>query len=224
MENEIKYDAQKVNKPSIKNSKKRLITIIGILIVFVVIILVICFSANAPKKVTFNTPGKFGYNLPPSLIEDTKNGSLITPPDSSKLEIENYEFVGWFFNKDGSGEPIDFSTQKFTEATIVYGIWNARKYLITYDYDGGELKEGFNNPTYYYINHTLNSIEKNEDSTKVLNINPILVEPIKDGYEFIGWQINNDEPRLTINLQRVFSSWFDSPIGDVTIKAIWRKK
>lgn len=222
MENEVKYDASTVKKTSIKNNKKRLITIIGIIVVFIAIIVIICISANAPKKVAFNAPGKFGYNFPSALIEDPENGSLVTPPDSSKLEIPHYEFVGWFDNKEGNGEPIDFSTKKFTDTTIVYGIWNAKKYAITYDYDGGSLKEGFENPVYYYINHTLNAIENNEDPKKALNTNPLLFEPVKNGYTFVGWKINNGDTKKTMDLQRVFNSWFDSPIGDVTIQAIWQ--
>lgn len=221
MQNEEKYDASNTKKTSIKNSKKRLITIIGSLVVFVAIIVIICVSANAPKKVTFSAPGKFGYTFPAALIEDPENGSLVTPPDSSKLEIPHYEFVGWFDNMEGSGDPIDFSTRKFTTSTVVYGIWNGKKYNITYDYDGGELKEGFTNPSYYYITHTLTSIEKDEDQKLILNSNSLLFEPVKDGRTFVGWQINGGETKKSIDLERLFRTWFDSPIGDVTIKAVW---
>lgn len=221
MQNEEKYDASSSKKTSIKNNKKRLITIIGSLIVFIAIIILICVSANSPKKVTFSAPGKFGYTFPSALIEDPENGSLVTPPDSDKLEIPHYEFVGWFDNMEGNGNPIDFSTQKFTTSTTVYGIWNGKKYTISYDYNGGNLKDGFTNPTYYYINHTLTTIEKNEDQSLVLNSQTLLFEPIQEGKTFVGWQINGGETKKSIDLERLFRTWFDSPIGDVTIKAIW---
>ncbi len=232
MENNINNEIKEVKNDPKKSkwTKKRIFIIVGIALVFVAIIVLICISATAPKKVTFTAPGKFGFKLPAALISDQTNGSTVTPPSASSLEIKHYEFAGWYENKEGTGDPIDFTTKVFTESTTVYGIWNAKKYTITYNYNGGELKGESKNPTYYYINHELTAAEKNSGDV-VLSRETLLLEPVKDGKTFDGWMIkvdnseeilNNGKVIKTIELKKIITSLLEDPVGNITIEAEWK--
>ena len=120
--------------------------------------------------------------------------------------------------------------QKFLLNQPLYGIWNAKKYTITYNYDGGELKDNHTNPAYYYINHELTALEKNS-SDVVLSRETLLLEPVKEGKTFEGWIIkvdnsgeilNNGKVIKTIDLKKIITPLLEDPVGNITIEAKWR--
>ena len=87
---------------------------------------------------------------------------------------EGYTFIGW------TGTDLDLLTM---EVVIPRGSlgdreyeahWQLREYTITYDLAGGQLPEGKTNPTSYTI--------ETEPFT--------LVDPVREGYTFIGWTGN----------------------------------
>lgn len=139
-------------------------------------------------------------------IEYELNGGTATNPTRYTIESddivlnnptrENIDFLGW--SKKGSSE----IKEKFIISKGSYGDidlianWNLEEYEITYDLDGGEA----NNLTSYNLD------------TKAFS----LIEPIKPGYEFVGW--SNDE--LIIPTKNVTIS--TENLKDLYYKANWK--
>ncbi|MBP5366551.1 MAG: InlB B-repeat-containing protein, partial [Bacteroidales bacterium] len=100
-----------------------------------------------------------------SPVETTYNTTISAPTDDP--EKDGYTFTGWY---DGSVK-FDFENTKITEDKDLSAGWQPIKYTITYNLNGGALKQGENNPQEYTI--------ESDDIT--------LYNPEKEGYTFSGW-------------------------------------
>ena len=122
---------------------------------------------------TLSTPNKTVYN---------KGDITFTLNNPSK---PYYEFIGWTFNN---------SSEKQMTVTIPSGSTGNRKYTanftpiiynITYNLNGGELPSGKTNPTTFNV----------ESGSITLN------NPVKDGYKFVGWTLNDETtPVATVSI------------------------
>lgn len=105
--------------------------------------------------------------------QHVESGDIAKVP-SEPLD-NDYEFNGWYTDKDCKNK-FNFDTPIDSENTsngvlTLYALWEEKGTAITYDLDGGELPEGKNNRKSYN--------EKTQSFT--------LVNPVKTGYEFVGW-------------------------------------
>lgn len=124
----LKEDVKTTKEPKDPNKSKlikRLITFIGggvgiaLLIVFAIIIL------EPSKKVTFYGMG--GKVTESSVLVDKDTLQVPTPEDPTRT---GYDFLGWYDNKDYSGEKINFETKKFEKSTELFAKWELHKYII----------------------------------------------------------------------------------------------
>lgn len=126
-----------------------------------------------------------------------KTGDDLTFRDPSRT---GYEFKGWYTDKSLTKE---FSYDKSSTKgnLVLYAKWEVIKYQLTYDLDGGALAKGKTNPTVY-------------DAVKDVALNA----PVKAGYNFIGWKVNEEETRITNN--KITKG---SHTGDLHLTACWKE-
>ena len=124
-------------------------------------------------------------------ITTTGNENITIPENPTKT---GYEFDGWFWDKDVWSKP--FTANSLLDAPIssdmsVYAKFNAIKYDITYNLDGGT----HDNPLSYTI----------ED-------NITLSDAEKTGYSFVGWYKESD-------FQTEITNIVEGTIGDLELYA-----
>ncbi len=99
---------------------------------------------------------------PEKVMSDELPVTLLAP---TKL---GYEFLGWFDNPAKEGEPVE-KLENLTGDVKLYAAWELIDYNIIYDLD-----EGVNDPA-------------NPDKYNVNELPLVLNDPVKEGYEFLGW-------------------------------------
>lgn len=226
MQNEVlEKNENKVNSP--EGKKKKIIKLVAFLVVFIGLIVLAITVFSSPTKVSFKAPGNLGFSLDAALVDE--NGK-IEVPNPTLLEKKHYVFLGWFSNEEGNGEPLDLGNMVFEESTTVYAIWDVIEYNITYDLDGGELAEGKENPSSYTVSHDYITKSDNKNNNEKWHMTAVelekhiqstgltLVQPVKDGKTFKGWEIyHNGKLATEVNVNTVRLD----PLGNITIKAVW---
>lgn len=205
MSNETQTDL--TNNNSVKSNKdtkgKKKFSYAYILIGIIVVLgIVMIIMSNKPQVVSFNTPGYIGSKINSVRITDTKKGSIIDEP---KLDLTNkpyYDFLGWYDNAAGEGEPIDFTTHRFLTSITLYSVFVPTTYTITYELDGGE--NNSENPTTYTI------------KTQQLNI----VDPAKVDATFDCWEFQGNK-YSSLELSNVLMKYLEKP-ENIILKAIWK--
>lgn len=138
-------------------------------------------TIKSEYTVTFDTAG--GTELPSRTV---KAGAKCSAPYATIRS--GAEFTGWFYN----GELWNFNTPVNADITLTAG-WKILTYNISYDLGGGSY-DGDMPKTYTVETETI-----------------ALGTPVKENYEFIGWEINGKK----VNEIKVGST------GDKTVKALW---
>lgn len=198
MSNEAQTDLTNKNK---KEKKKFSFAYVLVVIIIIFGVIMIAMSIK-PQTVSFNTPGYIGSKVNSVRILDTKNGSLIDEPKLNLSTKPYYDFVGWFDNEAGEGEPIDFSTHLFKSSITLYCVFIPTTYTITYELNGGE--NNLENTTTYTIKST--------------SIN--ILDPTKVGEVFDGWEFNNKKYSSS-ELSIILNKYLENP-ENITLKAIWK--
>lgn len=173
-------------KGVIMNKNKLLIT--GLVAVLLIIVGLFLVFSNKEYTVTFDTNG--GTKV--EEIKVKKNDILDSIPTTTR---DGYTFLYWtldekIFNKD----------TKITKDITLVAKWQkndesnteVKKYVVTFDSDGGS---------------KLDSTEVEEG--KKLSVPD---EPTKEGYEFIGWTLNDKAYDFETEVTK-----------DITLKATWKK-
>ena len=123
-----------------------------------------------------------------------------TVAEAGTMERTGYTFTGWNTEADGSGTAYEpGATVTLRSNLTLYAQWTLEEYSITYDLAGGTLPNGKSNPTTY--------TSESDDIT--------LVNPIREGYAFIGWtgtDLDDVTEKVTI-----YSGWK----GNRTYTATW---
>ena len=104
-------------------------------------------------------------------------GAKITAP-STVVKKQYYVFDGWYQDAEGT-IPWKFDTDQVTGDLVLHAKWKPESYEITYELDGGINDE--KNPETYTI----------EDTVKLEN-------PVKPGYQFLGWNTEQDGTGTTV--------------------------
>ena len=145
---------------------------------------------------------KISYDLDGGHLTNESNPETYTIEDEITLkepEKEGYTFIGWTGSNGDVPEKnvkIEIGTTGDKEYKANYTI---NTYIIEYDLDGGQVKNG-NNPETYTI----------EDEIT-------LKEPEKEGYTFIGWTgSNGDVPEKNVTISNTIG--YKRYIANYTIK------
>ena len=104
-------------------------------------------------------------------------GAKITAP-STVVKKQYYVFDGWYQDAECK-TPWKFDTDQVTGDLVLHAKWKPESYDITYVLDGGTNDE--KNPVTYTI----------EDTVKLEN-------PVKPGYQFLGWNTEQDGTGTTV--------------------------
>ena len=145
------------------------------------------------------------YNLNGGVLKNNNPGTYNVESDDFTLvnpTKNGYTFLGWIGG--GNGLVIDEPTKDLTIEVANYGdlsfeaIYSLNQYSISYDLDGGSYPSG-DNPTQY----------------TVLSDDIVIVNPVKEGYTFVGW---TGRDILTPNMNVTIPS---GSTGDISLKANW---
>ncbi len=119
--------------------------------------------------ITFNTVG--GSYIAPINLEYGKN---ISEHFTQSSQREGYTFVGWYTDSNYESK-FDIDTTMPANNLVLYAKWEANTYTVTFDTNDGNSIE----PLYYTVENR-----------------PNLPTPIKDGYRFIGWYLENGTTKV----------------------------
>lgn len=169
-----------------KKKKILIISLILIILLLLFVVLYLLFGIEKSFTITFDTNG--GTEI--QNIE-VKNNEVVKLPEEPKKE--GYTFVGWT-NKDGD---VITKGTKVTEDITLRAEWignDAEKILVKFN---------------------------NDDDTEIGNITiekgkiiMLPVEPVKEGYTFVGW-INEEGKFITEDM---------TVNSNITLKAMWIKE
>ncbi len=149
-----------------------------------------------------------------SIKLDTKGGKIEEYPSSyfyldrdyviPTPEKKDYVFLGWKTVGDKSGK-LDsrYTIQSGDMGDVTLeAVWEAKKYYIDYDLDGGKLAKGVENPSYY----------------TVLDKDFALANPTRSGYTFLGWTEN---PYATYTTYSLRYTVMTDRSSDLSLTATW---
>lgn len=163
------------------------------------------FSANGGEITT--TEKIVDYNVSTKL------------PSASSLGLSRsgYYFTGWALTSDATSRMYaDEANANFTLDTVLYATWISEeetKWKIIYNLNGGE--NGYLNPTDYEIKDDTIYFYKDGAQFDVTN-KYRLGDPIRVGYEFLGWYTNEDFAGETVTVIGGNGSY-----GNITLYAKW---
>lgn len=146
--------------------------------------------SESHAKVTFNTNG--GDTANTELW--TLNGQMVSeeiPPTK-----KDCEFVGWYTNREGTGEPWDFSTDRVYSDMTLYAKWRSEQHTVKFDAQGGSC-----------------SVSKQDYSYgSAMGSLPV---PTRTNYKFIGWYTRPN------NGGELYTESTIMPRSDITLYAGW---
>ncbi len=157
-------------------------------------------------NVTFDANGgKFSDNNTSKTMEETYDSYYVLP--SANPTRKGYTFKGWYtVQSETGGNPVTSSTRCTTDSNhIVYARWEANKYTVTFDANGGKFSD--------------NTLTKNKqetfDSEYTLPANPL-----RNGYTFEGWYTVS----TTTGGSQVTSSTKCTTDSNHTVYARWKAR
>lgn len=156
------------------------------------------FSASATyNKFTVVWDGNFAGSM--NATTQYVENEIATLP--STPERENYDFVAWNTEIDGSGDEVNtdyLAANPVAGDTTFYAVWAPKTFNITYVLNDGKLADGEENPsTYVYLSGV--------DSFK---------SPTKIGHTFNGWSTDAAGANKVTSID-------NTQAGDVTLYANW---
>ncbi|MGN1103777.1 MAG: InlB B-repeat-containing protein [Candidatus Coproplasma sp.] len=138
---------------------------------------------------------------------DAKFGESITMPECSFTQ-EGYKFAGWRkIRLYQTGQVVEAEFTYIEGEEVVFKAeWEAAKYTLTFDVDGGKIPNHYQP---YFDNCDYNDIRELPDT------------PILDGYIFTGWYLNG---KTYQSRQEVLVSDIAGSSNTITFKALWEAK
>ena len=128
------------------------------------------YAKWTPKKynVTYDGNGATGGETKSQQFDFGKSVNI----RENGFEKTGYLFKGWNTQKDGKGTSYAVN-QPYSDGKDLnlYAQWSEEKYTISYDLNGGKLKDNEKNPVEYYVT----------------SANITLINPTRPGYTFTGW-------------------------------------
>ena len=145
------------------------------------------------------------------------NESILSYKQNSKisdmiLQFERYTFIGWSLESEAktvdynANDDISMLSDKDGDVINLYAVWSANSYSIVFDSNGSN-----------DLFSPINNIKADEDVTIPNN------KPKKDGYTFIGWDINKNSiaPQFLADQDNVCKNLATSDSDSVILYAIY---
>ena len=155
-----------------------------------------------------------GKNPPADLVENDPDPNMHTfTIPSEKPTIRNRQFVGWSMDKDAE-EPEFFvgdSITAYDRETTLYAVYEKGDYVFTLKFDangGSDAPE-----TDYYVSSNILEALIGHNFTVPEK------EPVREGFEFLGWAYSEDSLYPADELLGGIRVW----PGETTVYAVWGK-
>lgn len=158
--------------------------------------------AKGYNNSVFNTlPNKYVFKY-------ANNVEATMPTDHIKFTIEDeftlsapiasIQFLGWYLDRDATGEPVTTIEKGTTGNIILYAKWEAFEIEDVYSNINYVLNEGVNSP---------------ENKEKYLEgVTTVLYPATKEGYVFLGWSLEENATEYISSINEKFS-------GEITLYA-----
>ncbi len=155
------------------------------------------------KEITYSVTYQFdGGTIGPQTQEKHYWSDLIL---TDKIpERMGYTFLGWATSADGEVEYNPGDTYMANEPLTLYAVWEAKKYTISYDANGGTGAPG------------------SQEKTYGTDITLSTVIPEREGYNFKGWSKSSTATSASYSSGSTYSD--NSNYVDVTLYAVWSEK
>ncbi len=114
-----------------------------------------------------------------------------------------YTFIGWSRDKNATAADSTLGTVNLVNGIDVYAVWSKKSYDLVIDPNNGNAKVE-------YTSANNNAVSYGEDISAKINA----VTTVKEGYDFKGWDIDNDEA-VDTNVPSTM------PANSLTLKAIY---
>ena len=114
--------------------------------------------------------------------------------------VASIEFLGWYLDRDCTGEPITKIEKGSTGKIVLYAKWEEIEIEETYSNIIYNLNGGTNNP--------------NNPDKYLEGVSTSLLEPTREGYEFVGWSIDQSGNNIILMISERNS-------GELTLYANW---
>jgi len=162
---------------------------------------------------------------------DKDKSNIITLPTSTVVKRAGYDFMGWTWNADGTGEVLEGGSQQIITTEFAkahadenmvfrfYAKWEAKSYNIKYNVNGGDEIDG-----------KTGGADKAQPD-KMFDLSSFTVKK-NDGYRFIGWCIDPegqgskvypDGSAGIVVTSAEISEFVGETSKDITFYAIWKK-
>ena len=151
---------------------------------------------NYPTKYTIRYMTGVEATMPTTPMKYTIEDELIL-----NNPISTIEFLGWYLDRECTGDKITKINKGTTGNMTLYAKWEEIEIQEVYSDIVYNLNGGLNNP-------------KNM-STYLEGISTSLYEPTKEGYEFIGWSTDKDGKNIILMISEKNS-------GEVILHANWK--
>lgn len=186
-EKEIKTEKIGELKNDYKKKGKALLFIIGCTTLVTIVIIVVALLLTNNKKIiiSFDTDGAKKV----SSIKINKGNSVKLP----NIEKNGFEFGGWYLNDEKVTDLTKFTKNETLKAKWIVEV--AKTFKITFDSNGGSMVESI-------------VLECGKELFLPAN-------PTKDGYSFVSWIDENENPILDKTLLTC---------ENITLKAKWNKE
>lgn len=158
----------------------------------------------SPKTYTITFNGNGG--TPETKTLTKTHGVNLTVPNSITPTRTGYNFVEWNAKADGSEYGVQpEGSITADESKTMYAIWTPINYNLTFDANGGIVE---NATTYSY------EVPYEYPLSYGYYVQETLPTPIRIGYNFIGWNVNQDGSGLQVSSDTKMG-------GDLTVYAQW---
>jgi len=152
-------------------------------------------------QITFDPAGgKIGSSQDKIVKYTDSTGKLAKNDIPQPPQKTGYEFQGWY--KENGSSAIDVEKETFSAPTTLIAQWK-EAYKITFDPNGGS------------IGSIQSKVVKYTDSSGKLPSNSIPKDPVKTGYEFLGWFKENSSSKINVDKETFTAS--------TTLTAKWEK-
>jgi len=155
------------------------------------------WSENPKYTVSYDANG--GTGAP---ANQTKTKDVALTLSSTEPTKTGYEFKGWATSSDGSVDYASGATYSSNSAVTLYAVWEANKYTVTYNANGGT--------------GTMAASQHIYGTEKALTAN----EFTKDGYTFRGWATGASGTVAYTDGQSI-KNLSSTNGGNVTLYALW---
>ncbi len=156
------------------------------------------YAVWQPKTYTVSYDANGGEGAPAAQTKTHGEDLILSETVATR---EGYDFLGWATNADATEAEFEPGAEYSVEGdTILYAVWQAKTYTITFNANGGEGAPAAQTKTH------------GESLTLSDGV------PAREGYDFLGWATSADATEAEYQPGTEYTAE-----GDATLYAVWRR-